>query len=184
MAVGVIVIKGSPTENETTKIRNSLIKGKPVIMFPERYITKNGQMSQFFNDFEVVMKDLTVPILPFYIRGLWGTPLSLASDKFMKNIRYSTLRDISVVFGELLPHDSSSVRIKQVLRMLSIYAWQDYSKQLSAIPLEWLKVARRHWSDLASIDISGESYTVRKLFTAAIMFSRIIKKTVSVPKAT
>lgn len=50
--------------------------GELVAIFPEGSITRSGDTEPFQRGFERIVDGLNVPIIPMYVSGLWGHPLS------------------------------------------------------------------------------------------------------------
>ena len=87
---------------------------KWVCLFPEGAISRNGQLGELRRGYERACKQANadVCIVPFYLRGLWGSQFSRSSSK-LKELRNAPLhRSVVVAFGKPLPKDTPARRAK------------------------------------------------------------------------
>jgi acyl-[acyl-carrier-protein]-phospholipid O-acyltransferase/long-chain-fatty-acid--[acyl-carrier-protein] ligase len=78
------VLMAIPIDNGTPKVairalhaaNNELKKGKLVGIFPEGQITRDGEVAPFERGYERILRGVDCPIVPIYIEGMWGHPLS------------------------------------------------------------------------------------------------------------
>jgi len=159
-------------EGSTERITELLQQGRVVCMFPERGISGNGQLGDFQDDFENAVKSVEGGvIIPFYLRGLWGTRFS-RSDEGLRDSRAPSLRrDLIVAFGKPLPLDTRAGYLKQKVFDLSITAWESYTKTLDPLPLAWLKRVKSKPGDICMVDASEVKLTRRRFAAATLAFS-------------
>ncbi len=92
----VIPISPNSAKDSIKAVREALKNREAVCIFPEGTISYTGNLNTFKKGFELTIKGLKdVDIIPFYIKGLWGSRFSRALNKdiFLK-------REITIVFGE------------------------------------------------------------------------------------
>ncbi|HEY4089507.1 MAG TPA: MFS transporter [Bryobacteraceae bacterium] len=78
------VLMAIPIDNGTPKVairalhaaNNELKNGKLVGIFPEGQITRDGEVAPFERGYERILRGVDCPIIPIYIEGMWGHPLS------------------------------------------------------------------------------------------------------------
>jgi acyl-[acyl-carrier-protein]-phospholipid O-acyltransferase/long-chain-fatty-acid--[acyl-carrier-protein] ligase len=78
------VLKAIPIDNGSPKVAiralhaaNAELKnGKLVGIFPEGQITRDGEVAPFERGYERILRGVDCPIIPVYIEGMWGHPLS------------------------------------------------------------------------------------------------------------
>ncbi len=129
---GVIPIAGGSSRQSLEEINALLKAGEVVCLFPEGAISRNGQLGEFKHGFEKTVEAVDGIILPFYLRGLWGSRFSRASER-MKILRSAGLRrDIIVAFGRPLSIDSKAAEVKNRVFDLSIDAWETYTRTLDS----------------------------------------------------
>jgi acyl-[acyl-carrier-protein]-phospholipid O-acyltransferase/long-chain-fatty-acid--[acyl-carrier-protein] ligase len=78
------VLMAIPIDNGTPKVairalhaaNNELKNGKLVGIFAEGQITRDGEVAPFERGYERILRGVDCPIIPVYIEGMWGHPLS------------------------------------------------------------------------------------------------------------
>lgn len=174
---GVIPITSSNSKEALGQINQLLRAGEVVCLFPEGAISRNGQLGEFKRGYERVVEGVDGVILPFYLRGLWGSRFSRSSEK-LQEIRNTQLRsDVIVAFGRPLPLETPAHELKRRVFDLSIDAWEQHTRTLDPIPLAWMRTARRRGGRLCLADAQGETaLTGHRTLTAVIAFSRLIAR--------
>jgi acyl-[acyl-carrier-protein]-phospholipid O-acyltransferase/long-chain-fatty-acid--[acyl-carrier-protein] ligase len=178
----MIPISARSSRGSMKEIANYLKKGEIVCLFPEGYLSKNGQLLEFKKGFELVFKEEnmeSIPILPFYIRGLWGSTFSSANDKLKHSLNNDKqYRDITVVYGKLItePDRKIAENVKQSISKSSVKAWEVYTQGFDPIHISFLNTAKKYSSELAAADSTGTSLSYTRLLTAVILFRNYFKK--------
>ena len=173
---GVVPIGGGASKSALSNISELLNKGEVVCLFPEGTISRSGQLAEFQRGYEKAAAEAEGVILPFYLRGLWGSWFSRSSDK-LKSIRGNSVkRDIIVAFGKTLPLGTGADELKRRISELSIDAWQRYTESLETVPGAWLSTVKRMPSEPAIADTTGDPLSFSRLAAATICFSRLIRK--------
>jgi acyl-[acyl-carrier-protein]-phospholipid O-acyltransferase/long-chain-fatty-acid--[acyl-carrier-protein] ligase len=175
--MGVIPIARGSSVEALKQINELLKAGEVVCLFPEGAISRNGQLGDFKHGFERTVAGVDGVILPFYIRGLWGSRFSHSSS-FIKSRRVRGLRrDVIVAFGEPLSIESKADVVKRRVFDLSISAWQNYTDTLDPIPLAWMRTVKNAPKYKCMADITGGlELSAQKALTSSIVFSQLIKK--------
>ncbi len=175
--MGVIPIASGASADALKQINVLLKAGEVVCLFPEGAISRSGQLGDFKHGFEKTVSDVDGVILPFYIRGLWGSKFSHSSS-FMKSKSLKGLRrDVIVAFGEPLPIDSKADVAKRRVFDLSISAWQEYTETLDPLPLAWIRTVKNSPKyDCMSDVLGGVKLNAQKALTSSIVFSKLINK--------
>ncbi len=175
--MGVIPIASGASTEALEKINELLKAGEVVCLFPEGALSRNGQLGNFKQGFEKTVSQVNGVILPFYIRGLWGSKFSY-SNSFMKTKSSNGLRrDVVFAFGEPLSIDSKADEVKRRVFDLSISAWQEYTETLDPIALSWIKTVKKSANYPCMADVLGDvKLNAQKALTSSIVFSQLIKK--------
>lgn len=173
---GVIPISSGSSRDALTKVREALDAGEVVGLFPEGAISRNGQLGEFRKGFEHAAGGSGAVIVPFYLRGLWGSRFSRAGMHLKSLRRKGLTRDVVVAFGEPMSADSSAAEVKQAVSTLSVAAWQRHVATLPTVPEAWLATARRLGSAMAVTDTLGKPLSHRRFATAVLRLSRVIRK--------
>ena len=178
---GVIPISARGSRSAMQDVRRLLSEGKVVCLFPEGAISYTGQLGEFKRGFErIVQSDeeeaLNASIVPFYLRGLWGSRFSRSSERLQHSEGGRLKRDVIVSFGAPMPIESSAAAVKQQVLELSVRAWNEYTESLDTLPKAFIRTARAAPSEWALTDLGGPVLNHRRLLTACILFSRRMKK--------
>ena len=172
---GLIPISSRSSKQAFKAIQQKLDEGKIVALFPEGSITRTGHLGTFAKGFEIAMKESNAPIIPFYIRGLWGSRFSYANKKQKENVM-KRARDVSVSFGEPLASKTTARELKQNIFQLQIESWSAYANTLKPLQNEWLKMAKHTSSKFAIADSTGTKLTSSKFAAVVKSFSKKINK--------
>jgi len=162
----VIPISSASSKDSLRAIEAALNAGDVVALFPEGHLSRTGQLAAFHKGFEIAARMTAAVVVPFYLKGLWGSDYSFATRRFKENLRSLGPRRVYVEFGKGLPAAVTGAEVKQQIIDLSVAAWQAYTATLGTISREWLKVAKRLPGKLAVADSSGTELTHRELFVA------------------
>ncbi len=165
---GAIPISSRASKDAFKAVREKLAQGKIVCIFPEGALTRNGHLGKFQRGYELITKEVDVPIIPFYIRGLWGSRFSHAHEKLKYNVSIRE-RDIGVSFGKSLPASTKASELKRVIFNLQIESWSKYVDTLPPIQHAWLKMAKKQGEKLSVADATGTKLSNHKL--AAVVFA-------------
>jgi acyl-[acyl-carrier-protein]-phospholipid O-acyltransferase / long-chain-fatty-acid--[acyl-carrier-protein] ligase len=172
----VIPVSAGASKGALKQINESLNNGDVVCLFPEGSISRNGQLGAFQRGYEKAVEEANAVILPFYLRGLWGSWFSRSSEK-LKNLRSSGIKhDIIVAFGEILPIETTTDELKKRVFDLSIDSWEHYTSDLPSIGAAFIDTAKRNGDELTVADSLAGPLTGNKFLTGVICFSRLIKK--------
>ncbi len=174
------IYKAIPISPERSKdaivaIRERLDKGEAVVLFPEGRISYNGQLSEFSRGFELSIKKTSYPIVPFYIRGLWGSSFSRANTHFKHSSRGSRKRDVSVTFGKALSSKTTAKELKQKIQQLSFESWDSFIDREKPFHYSWLQSVKRSLKKEAVVDGLGVSLSSAKLLISTLMFAKSLK---------
>ena len=178
----VIPISARGPRSAMRQVRELLAAGRVVCLFPEGAISYSGQLGEFKRGFERVARengDGPVPnaqIIPFYLRGLWGSRFSRSSERLQGFDSRGLKRDVIVAFGEPLPLNSPAETVKQKVGELSIRAWNEYTDSMETLPRAFLRTVKAAPSEWALTDLNGPVLSHRRLLTATILFSRRLKR--------
>jgi acyl-[acyl-carrier-protein]-phospholipid O-acyltransferase/long-chain-fatty-acid--[acyl-carrier-protein] ligase len=180
---GVIPIApGKDADISLSNITEALKNGDVVAMFPEGRISRNGQLANFKRGYEravaALPADCDAKIVPFYLRGLWGTAFSYATRHQQRSGLQHGKRLVTVAFGERLPISTTAPFVKQRVADVSVLAWQKYAQTLDSVPLAFLKSARRYALDIALVNHDKRRMTSINLATQTINFVQVMKRLV------
>ncbi len=175
---GVIPISSGSSSKSLERIKNCLLAGDIVCLFPEGAISHTGQLAEFKRGFEQAIKGTGAVIIPFYLRGLWGSRFSKSSTKLREvSSRGSSKRDVIVAFGPRLNSETSAAEVKQKVFELSIHTWQAYTDGLPNLAEAFIDTCKIDSGDWAISDATGSPLNRRRLLSGAILFRKYLKAT-------
>ncbi|WP_456403922.1 acyl-[ACP]--phospholipid O-acyltransferase [Thiolapillus sp.] len=177
---GVIPIAPGHSKEALEQIGELLKKGEVVCLFPEGAISRNGQLGEFKTGFERAVRELDAGdavILPFYLRGLWGSRFSRSSSQLQENRNNRLRSQIIVAFGKPMSIHATAVEVKGRVFELSIDAWEQYTRNLDPLALAWLKTAKRRGGSAAVAEARETQMLSSRRFMAGVFgFARLMKK--------
>jgi acyl-[acyl-carrier-protein]-phospholipid O-acyltransferase/long-chain-fatty-acid--[acyl-carrier-protein] ligase len=173
---GVVPIGSGASKSAIKSISTLLNGGEIVCLFPEGTLSRSGQLTNFQRGYEKAAQEAAGVILPFYIRGLWGSWFSRSSDKLKRIRKDGVKRDLIVAFGAPLPMSTVAPELKQRIFDLSLDSWQRYTDALQPLAASWLKTVKRLGNNSAVVDNPGEPISGYKLAAAVIGFSHLMRR--------
>ncbi|MBL4638110.1 MAG: MFS transporter, partial [Proteobacteria bacterium] len=174
---GVIPISPTKSKEALEKVKQYLDNGEVVCLFPEGMISHTGQLGEFKRGFEKSIEGTNATIVPFYLRGLWGSRFSRSSSRIQENRRHGLKRDVIVAFGQELPSASDAATVKQKVFELSINTWKSYTNSLPSLASAFIDTAKSSSGDWAITEAAGKPISYRRLLTGTLLFSHFFKHT-------
>ncbi|MBK8454341.1 MAG: acyl-[ACP]--phospholipid O-acyltransferase [Thiofilum sp.] len=172
----VVPIRGVASNEALKKITQLLNEGEVVCLFPEGTISRTGQLGEFKKGYEKAIADTEAVIVPFYLHGLWGSRFSRSSGFLRANRQSGFKRDIIVSFGKPLSKTTDAVTLKQAVFELSMSSWQEYSRILDPVTINWLRVSKRRGMGLAAADVLGDPISHHRFMTGVFRFAKAINR--------
>ncbi len=175
---GCIPIEQGPRSRAALKeVTQALNNGDVVCLFPEGVISRTGHLAEFRRGYERACEAANddVVILPFYLRGLWGSQFSRSSARLKSRSASFLRRDLIVAFGQPLAKNTTADVLKRRVLDLSISSWQKYIETLPTLPYVWINTAKRLGGRLAIADAAGKDLSGHQALTGALIMARHFK---------
>lgn len=175
---GVIPVSSTGSKASLELIAEHIKNGNLVCLFPEGMLSRHGQLNEFKGGFEHICASLEENdgiILPFYVRGLWGSTFSRSDEEFSARNRTLSKRNIAIAFGKAMPLYSKKEEVKAKIFELSFMAWKSQCEAMHTIARAWINSAKRNLSDIAIIDTIAGSVSYRKMLSLSLILSALIK---------
>ncbi|WP_373778900.1 acyl-[ACP]--phospholipid O-acyltransferase [Glaesserella sp.] len=173
----VIPIGAGSSKESIEQVRQLLANGEVVALFPEGHISYNGQINEFQRGFELAVQDWeNICIVPFYLRGLWGSSFSRADGHYKALTKTRGKRDILVAFGKPIHEFIDRSAMKQKVVELSFSSWEKFIARQEPLTHEWLDMAKSNLFKTCSVDSMGMNLNNAKFITAVLVFSKLIRK--------
>ena len=176
---GSIPIEPGPSSTKALeKVAELLNEGSVVCLFPEGSISRNGHLGEFKHGYRKAanLANDDVVIVPFYLRGLWGSQFSRSSAKLKSTSRNTQRRNLMVSFGQSLAIDTETELLKRRIFDLSIIAWESYKQSLPSLADAWFESAKRVGADMAIAETSAKPLSATEVLVQSILVSRQISR--------
>lgn len=176
---GVIPVSSLGSRGAIEQIQKRLCNGDIVCLFPEGVISRHGHLNEFKSGFEKIAQgvdDSRAVILPFYIRGMWGSIFSRSNEQFRERKKRFSKRNVSIAFGLPMSLHSQKDKVKAKVFEMSFKAWEHQCQNAQSLPSAFIESCKRGGGDVAIIDTQTGSMSYRRLLTLAIMLSQDMKE--------
>ena len=169
---------GASSKASLETIAELLNQGYVVCLFPEGTLSRTGHLTEFKRGFERAceLADETVKIVPFYLRGLWGSQLSYAQGNLKKASGKSLQREIIVGFGEAQSKDMDAAELKRRIFDLSTQTWETHGKTLPGLTEGCLEGLCRNRHKVALVEFDGTEISRSQLLAGASLFASVVRK--------
>ena len=175
--MGVVPIAKGHSKEALEDIGKAIDNGDVVCLFPEGKLSRHGQINEFKSGFARAVKDVAADkgvIIPFYLRGLWGSSLSHASKGFKYTKKPNMRREIVIAFGESMPLHSTPEVVKRRVQDMSFTAWKGYCDDIDTVPNKWIKTAKKNMFKTAIFDPTSGKISFGRALTSTVALSKII----------
>jgi len=168
----------SETSRALAKVSARLQQGGVVCLFPEGAISSNGRLAALQRDWESAVAEVTTPlsIVPFHLRGLWGLPQLLSTQRLRWFGRQELRREIVLSIGAPLPITTTTAELRASIEALEQQAWLDYADLLPTLAEQWINAASRRGNPVALADTLGTRLQARQALTGSIVLARRISR--------
>ncbi|NVJ52504.1 MAG: MFS transporter [Campylobacteraceae bacterium] len=174
------LFKAIPISNASSKdtiktIAKELDSGNIVVLFPEGSITRNGHLGEFKRGFELILKQTKedIPVIAFYIRGLWESLFSRANESYKRSKRTNC---VTVSFSKAIKkQNANAVSVKQEVKTLSTISWKVHTEELDTIPELVFDRLKQIKGSMIYADTTGVELSGYKFLTASILFKSLLK---------
>ncbi|WP_434339766.1 acyl-[ACP]--phospholipid O-acyltransferase [Motilimonas cestriensis] len=177
--VGCVPIEsGASSVKSLSIIAELLDAGEAVALFPEGTISRTGHLAEFRRGYEKACDacETEIKIVPFYLRGLWGSQFSRSSERLKRTSAQGMSRDLIVAFGPALAKDTPVDVLKRRVFDLSVHSWQSHVETLPSIGSAWVSSVKRVKNNVSLTDSISGDVSAYKALTGAICMSRRMKK--------
>lgn len=155
--------------------RQALDDGWIVCIFAEGTITRTGLPNPFKSGVEKILRGKTVPVIPAYIGGAWGSVLSYYHGKLFSRLPRRFPRPISVYFGSHMPADSSAFEIRQKVIELSSEYFGGLKSSSRSLAGTFISAARSNRGNRCIADDTSKGLTYGRTLVSAIALRDRIK---------
>jgi 1-acyl-sn-glycerol-3-phosphate acyltransferase len=99
------------TQQAIDDVIQGLTNGDMIVIFPEGFITKTGEMIPFKNGVERILDKVDATVVPVAIKGMWGSWFSRIKGKALKGLPPNRLRaKVELNIGAPVPGDEVNMQ--------------------------------------------------------------------------
>jgi acyl-[acyl-carrier-protein]-phospholipid O-acyltransferase/long-chain-fatty-acid--[acyl-carrier-protein] ligase len=170
--------KESPRQilNSLLAARKALQDGDLVCLFAEGQISRTGNLLEFKRGFEIIIKDLDVPVIPVHLDRLWGSIFSFEHGnvifKWPRRIPYP----VTVMFGEPISKPVTPEKVRQAVLDLGSEGFAYRLENSKPLAVEFLKRAKQQPFTLAMADSMGKELSFSRLAAASAGLAAVLKR--------
>jgi len=184
---GVIPISAADSPKKIVaalqQARQAMDDGHIVCIFAEGKLTRTGTMDRFHSGFEKIVKGTDYPIIPTYIGGLWGSIMSHYHGEVFRALPKRLPYPVSVHFGEPMPADASTQRVREAIEGLSVDYYDAKKPRRLSLSERFVKAARRHWFRPCMSDTMGKRLSYGKALIGSVILADKLKPQTADQKA-
>lgn len=172
----VIPISNNSSKETIKKVAKELDSGNVVVLFPEGGITRSGHLGEFRRGFELILKQTKndIPVIAFYIRGLWESLFSRANKKYKKSRRTNS---VTVSFSKpIKKQKATATKVKQIIKELSSKSWIEHTNSLGTVPESIFDRLKQMKNYRIFADSTGVELSAYRFLTASILFKNLLKE--------
>lgn len=171
------IAPGASSGSALQRVAKALDNGEVVCLFPEGTFSRTGQLGAFKRGFERACEQLqqVSHIVPFYIRGLWGSQFSLGAKGTRQQRNTQLKRTIIVSFGERLPSSTKADELKRRVFDLSISSWNNYADTLPSLGEAFVRTAKRRKRNVQLID-GSTTLSPAQVFVASALVAKHMRR--------
>ncbi|WP_075187767.1 acyl-[ACP]--phospholipid O-acyltransferase [Teredinibacter haidensis] len=172
---------GTKSRRALETVREYLEAGELVCLFPEGTLSRTGHLVEFRKGFERACEGLSesVPIVPFYLHGLWGSQFSRSTTLLKKQKAGGVRRKIVVALGKPIANNSPSETVKQCIFDLSIQSWQEDVNDSESLGRKWVVAAKQQGGSFCMADSLGTHLSAQKALIATTALSFSLKRKIT-----
>lgn len=123
--------------------RDAIRQGEVVGIFAERSISRLGVLLPFRREFERIMEDVTAPIIPVHLDGVWGSVFSYQQGRFFWKVPRRIPFPVTLSFGQPMPASATAPEVRTAIQELNTEAWSQRRKTMLPLHRAFVQRARR-----------------------------------------
>lgn len=162
--------------------REALKQGELVCIFPEGGLTRSGQVQSFMPGMMKILEGTSVPVIPIYLSGLWGSIFSFEDEKFFWKWPRQLPYPVSIHIGPAVGDPSELHNIRQaVLETGSRAEQQRAHDSMQLITRQFIRMCKARKREAKVADSLGADMTGGTALMRALILRRLLHRHVVAP---
>lgn len=154
---------------------DAINNGEVVCIFAEGQITRIGQLLPFRRGLTRIMRDVTAPIIPVCLDGVWGSIFSYEKGRFFWKVPHRLAQPVTISYGKPMPSDSAPFDVRQAVQELNASSWHYRKPQMKPLQRAFVRTARRRPLRFAMADIRTPKLRFGSALMKTIFLARRLK---------
>lgn len=171
--------RGGPkaTRAALTAINEALNGGALIGLFPEAYPTRSGAMLPFRRGFELIARQVDVPVIPACIDRMWGSIWSYFGGKLYWKCPHRGRGPVRVAFGSALPANANAFQARSAVQVLLSQCAKERARTILPVHRRFVRVAARQPFRPCLIDSIGTTRVLNyaKTTVAAVCLAKCLR---------
>ncbi len=157
--------------------REALNNGELVCIFPEGGLTRSGQVQAFRPGMMKILEGTSVPVVPVYLEGLWGSIFSFAGTRFFWKWPRRIPYPMSIHFGAPLQPTNNVHPIRQAVMELGAAASQERSEsKMELLTRKFIRQCKVRKRAFKIADSMGASLQGGEVLLRALILRRLLRR--------
>ncbi len=150
--------------------REHVAAGRLVGIFPEGGLTRTGHVKPFERGVELILRGLDAPVIPIYIDGMWGHPLSAQRGRL--RLRHS----VTIFIGPAVPSTFAAEELYRTVLELGSAAKEESKHPRATLAHRFVAAAKQNRTGIALADSTGKEFTFGRALIAALAMQNWIER--------
>jgi acyl-[acyl-carrier-protein]-phospholipid O-acyltransferase/long-chain-fatty-acid--[acyl-carrier-protein] ligase len=157
--------------------REALDNGEVVCIFPEGALSRTGQLQPFQRGALKVLKGTTVPIIPVYLAGLWGSIFSYHGGKFFWKFPKRCPYPVTIRIGKPVDEPPKNPAfLRKAVERVGGEAMSDHHADDAFFLPRFVKTCKKAKFRKKVVDTTGKELSGGKLLAGVIAMSRAFSR--------
>lgn len=172
------LVPGKKVVHAIREAREALKNGELLVVFAEGGITRTGAIRYFEPGFLSFLKgNEDVPIIPFYIGGLFGSMFSYAKNGVMTFRPQKLKESVVLAFGKPLYHPRDPQQVQQVVEELAVDTMREHCRKRLRVPQRLMirRIRRKRFKTIV-VDSTGVELSGYKFLTGMLVARTLLRR--------
>ena len=162
--------------------RKAVQDGDIVCLFAEGQISRTGNLLEFKRGFDIIIKDLDVPVIPVHLDRIWGSIFSFEHGKVIFKWPRRVPYPVTVTFSKPVQAPATPENVRQAVLDLGADAFNYRLENSRPLVIEFLKRAKQQPFTLAMADSLGKELSFSRLAAASAGLADVLSGPLADPE--